>query len=285
MESLNYIQKIVDYIETHIHEDITAEECAQRAGYSKYHFHRIFTTCVGMPVMTYVRKRKLTYAMRDVSKGRRLIDIAYDYGYSSERSFSRAFIQEFLSSPSQFRGCGFKIPHPLDLNKTFKQEGSIMKELFSEVYFETLESMAVASAVIINQNPEEEVIQKLTNWAQTSDVQTKRSFGFDVPVSEELQQQGIRGYEYWIELANPQNEQPCNQDITIKSIESCKYAVLKITDPFIAPFERIPQGWKQLVQWIMEKGYTGNPSQQRYCLEEVIEEDGITYMKVMIPIN
>lgn len=282
MKYADYIQKAIDYIEAHILEDITVEACAEEAGFSKYHFHRIFSVCVGMSVMGYVRKRKLTYAMRDVSMGRRIIDIAIDYGYSSERAFGRAFLQEFLGSPSQFRGCGYHVPPMIKIQEKINQGGYIMQEIYSEVYLETLENMTVVSAVVISQNPEEEVMKLLTDWAGATGIEISRNFGFDVPVSEPQQKEGIRGYEYWLQV---EKKPQVLKEMTVKHIEGCQYAVLKITDPFQAPFEIIPQGWKHLVQWINQKGYLGNAKKQCYCLEEVIEENGVTYMKVMIPIN
>ncbi|MNC51914.1 Regulatory protein SoxS [compost metagenome] len=60
--------------------------------------------------MEYVRKRRLGYAMLDVMNGRRILDIALDYGYSSERSFSRGFQQEFGQLPSNCRGAGYAMP-------------------------------------------------------------------------------------------------------------------------------------------------------------------------------
>ena len=45
--------------------------------------------------MGYVRHRKLMHAAQDLHGETRIIDIATAYGYSSERAFSRAFLNEF----------------------------------------------------------------------------------------------------------------------------------------------------------------------------------------------
>lgn len=45
------IQKTLDYIDSNVKEDITADEMAKIAGYSVFHFYRLFLSAVGIPVM------------------------------------------------------------------------------------------------------------------------------------------------------------------------------------------------------------------------------------------
>lgn len=109
MSYVEYLQKTIDYIEENIKQPITIEVCADVAGFSKYHFYRLFTLLVGVPLMEYVRKRRLAFAMQEVNRGRRIIDIALDFEYSSERSFCRAFQKEFGKTPSKFRNKHYAI--------------------------------------------------------------------------------------------------------------------------------------------------------------------------------
>jgi len=103
VDYISSLQKSIDYIEDNLKSVILPQECARLAGFSAYHFYRIFGAFVGMPVMEYVRKRKLAWAVTDLKKGRRLIDIAMDYGFGSERAFSRAFKREYGISPGRYR--------------------------------------------------------------------------------------------------------------------------------------------------------------------------------------
>lgn len=284
MGYIEYLQKAVDYIENNIRQPITIDECANAAGFSKYYFYRLFGIYVGTSIMDYVRKRKLAYAMLEICDGRRILDVALDFGYSSERSFGRAFQQEYGKNPSEFRGVKYSIPPKPVLNELSKKPGGVyMENKFSDVRFETLDTMYVISASIISNNPEEEVIRKLTEWAEKRGVCTDtRSFGFDVPVNEEEQQKGLRGYEYWIKV---ENSIPTSAGVVIKRIEGCKYAVLRITDPFSDAFEVIPKGWRTLMEWVNSKGYKGVCHKERYWLEEVIEQDGTTYMDIYFPVS
>lgn len=104
---MNYcesMQRVLDYIETHLLEEITLDCLAKMAYLSKFHFHRVFQTMVGQPVMEYVRVRRLTLAgqqLRDTD--RRIVDIAYEYQFSNHETFSRAFKKEFGTTPTECR--------------------------------------------------------------------------------------------------------------------------------------------------------------------------------------
>lgn len=246
MSYIQYLQKTIDYVEENIREPITIEVCAEIAGFSKYHFYRLFSLFVGVPLMEYVRKRRLAYAMQDVNKGRRIIDIALDFEYGSERAFCRAFQKEYGESPSKFRDKYYAIPEKLILkeNESIIWEGINMKYNFSDVRIEKLDAMCVASSYVISDNPEGEVIDFMTEWMKDNNIDiNSRQFGFDVPVSEEQRQEGLRGYEYWVKVEGRINE---TEKVKLKQIDECQYAILRITNPFSNPFEVIPAGWKKL---------------------------------------
>lgn len=102
---MNYsadMHRSIEYIEAHIGEELTTERIARQAGYSLYHFCRVFQACMGLPVMEYVRKRRLSLASTELSSGRRLIDIAMDYGFETQSGFTKSFRKEFGYSPTQY---------------------------------------------------------------------------------------------------------------------------------------------------------------------------------------
>lgn len=277
-----HLQRAIDYIEEHIKGDITVDECAMAVGYSRYHFHRLFVVYVGLPVMTYVRRRRLAHALQELSRGARILDVALDFGYGSERAFSRACFHEYGHTPSRMRSRSFVLPRKPCLveREIGRNEG---KKMFGDVRYENLEDMRVASLVVVSQNPEEEAIERLSRWADSNDIKrSARRFGFDVPVSEEEQKQGIRGYEYWVSVADQLTE---SDGVVFKEIEGCRYAVLRIVDPFADAFYRIPQGWQHLVAWASSNLTHDVVHPGRYCLEEVREEAGVTYMDLFLPVS
>ncbi|MBO5253714.1 MAG: helix-turn-helix domain-containing protein [Clostridia bacterium] len=101
-DSRDMIQNSIDYIEDHLKADIDAAELASRAGFSVFHFYRLFQAAVGYPIMQYILRRRLlhtVYAMRCGSKG---IDAALEYGFETYAGFYKAFLREFGCTPQEF---------------------------------------------------------------------------------------------------------------------------------------------------------------------------------------
>lgn len=90
-------------MEDHVKEEITVEEIARQSGYSLYHFCRVFNLCMGVSVMDYVRSRRLALAATELIKGRKVIDIALEYGFETSSGFTKAFRNSFGYSPTQFK--------------------------------------------------------------------------------------------------------------------------------------------------------------------------------------
>lgn len=67
------IKKSIEYIENHLHEELTTERVASHSAVSMYHFHRIFQRYVGMSVTDYIRKRRLTHLCASFSVNGRLL--------------------------------------------------------------------------------------------------------------------------------------------------------------------------------------------------------------------
>ena len=67
MDTRSLLQSILDHIEDNLCSELSVSALAARAGFSPYHFHRIFRRTVGYPVAQYIRRRRLlhaVYAMR-----------------------------------------------------------------------------------------------------------------------------------------------------------------------------------------------------------------------------
>lgn len=104
MSYLISIQQAIDYIEDNLREYINPEGVAQEAAYSLFYFHRIFQAVVGDSVMGYIRGRRLSEAAYELAKtDRRILDIALDYQYESQESFTRAFKKMYGMNPGEYR--------------------------------------------------------------------------------------------------------------------------------------------------------------------------------------
>lgn len=102
---MNYIKsmnEVLDYIENNLNEEISIDEIAKIACISKFHLHRTFQFLAGENIGEYIRKRRLTKAAQEMVTGdKKIIDLAFEYGYSSPESFSRAFSKWHGVSPSK----------------------------------------------------------------------------------------------------------------------------------------------------------------------------------------
>ncbi len=178
--------------------------------------------------------------------------------------------------------------------------------IFSQPFEVQIPPMTVAKDRVISTRPEEEVIARLQSWAanQGIDVKQARAFGFDVPVSAEQKAQGIRGYEYWLQVPDsfvPKSSHPepveghhpkpvegCHPErvegrsVKIAPFSGGTYFALRITDPFAAPFDRIPQGWQTLVKYIKDNNIKVEWCKPGSCLEEVKTLDDVCCMELMI---
>lgn len=100
---IDLIQKTIDYIDDNIDKKFTVNELASIAGFSTYHYYRIFHSFVGIPIMEYVTRRKLQYALFQLNSGEKITDIALAYGYETHSGFTKAFKKCFGYSPKFYR--------------------------------------------------------------------------------------------------------------------------------------------------------------------------------------
>lgn len=115
-EWLKHIQTIVDEIDKCIKnyndEALTLRFLSHKLGYSEFYTTRKFKEISGMPFRDYLRHRKLAFALKEVRDSEKsLLDIAFDYGFSSHEAFTRAFKKTYGVTPSEYR----KNPKPVVL--------------------------------------------------------------------------------------------------------------------------------------------------------------------------
>lgn len=98
------IQTIIAYIENNITDTIELEPLAQRFGYSKYYFHRLFKQRINMNLYQYILRRRLIQACKLlIYSDLKIIDIALMLQFNSHEAFTRSFQKNFNQSPFQYR--------------------------------------------------------------------------------------------------------------------------------------------------------------------------------------
>lgn len=98
------IQDTLNYIEQHLKEDLHLQTLAKHASYSRFHFHRIFKKVIEKSVVDYIRERRITQAAKDlIHNDQRAIEIALQFRFSSQESFTRAFKKIYDMSSARYR--------------------------------------------------------------------------------------------------------------------------------------------------------------------------------------
>jgi AraC family transcriptional regulator len=101
---MNPAQKALWFIESHLADALSLDEIADVAGISRFHMVRAFAAATGLPVMRYVRARRLTEAARALADGAPdILKLALEADYGSHEAFTRAFRDHFGITPEAVR--------------------------------------------------------------------------------------------------------------------------------------------------------------------------------------
>lgn len=101
---MDAIGKALWYIEVHSASPVTLDDVAKASGLSRFHFSRTFSVLVGRSPTAYLRARRLTEAARSLANGAPdILSVALDAGYGSHEAFTRAFRDQFGTTPENVR--------------------------------------------------------------------------------------------------------------------------------------------------------------------------------------
>lgn len=104
MEYTKEIKKAMNYIENNLKKEIRTEDIADSAGFSKYHFQRVFKRETGLNLYEYIQKRRLAEASSLLLNSNiRILDIAVYLCFESQEAFTRAFKKVYGLPPGQYR--------------------------------------------------------------------------------------------------------------------------------------------------------------------------------------
>ncbi|GAB4524169.1 MAG: AraC family transcriptional regulator [Anaerolineae bacterium] len=101
---LQRVNLVLDYINTHLCDELTLKKLADVAGFSEYHFHRIFKAVTEETVSQVVWRTRVERgaALLRADKNLQISDAAIRCGFDSLAGFSRAFKTRFGLSPTQW---------------------------------------------------------------------------------------------------------------------------------------------------------------------------------------
>lgn len=92
MDSLQRMLNSIEYIESHLDNELLLDEIAAIACMSRFHFQRMFRMLTGYTVTEYIQNRRITIAAQELVHSKsKVIDVAMKYGYESPEAFTKAF--------------------------------------------------------------------------------------------------------------------------------------------------------------------------------------------------
>lgn len=121
-EADRVVDEAIAYIHQHIWEPITLSRLARYAGYSPFHFTRIFKKRTGLTPLYYVSSIRLQKAKDLLLRTHLSVrDIALEIGHQSLGTFTTRFTERVGVTPAQFRKTASMADTPLRSLKQFEK--------------------------------------------------------------------------------------------------------------------------------------------------------------------
>ncbi len=95
----------MNFISEHAKDNLSLEDIARSAHFSKYHFHRLFKAFAGETVADFTRRTRLEKAANQLvlDANINITDLALEFGFSSAQNFTKQFTKQFGQPPSFFK--------------------------------------------------------------------------------------------------------------------------------------------------------------------------------------
>lgn len=171
------------------------------------------------------------------------------------------------------------------LDALLREDMTARNSIYLPIRVERILPFRYASYTVISKNPEDDAEARLKAWALECGLasQSPSYIGWDFPyISQEQKHRfGFHGYTSAVILPKDFETDLPGADI-IQQPEA-DYAVMTIQDPFVQPFDRIPQAYRLILEYLRSGSFrTSHQQGVLPCFERVYQKDGITCMDVYI---
>jgi AraC family transcriptional regulator len=296
MEYRKRVCQAMNYISQNIDRELSLEEIAEVAAFSRFHFHRIFKAVVGETVAEFTRRLRIEMAANRLLSNQLedITTIAIECGFSSSQNFAKAFRQRFDTTPSQFRKSkiGNKYrnsENALSLEALYDPDTAFMNQLNSE--------RRTTMNAEVREMPEYNVayVRKMGPYGKDT---CEQAFG------ELVQWAGPKGYlasgvmlaVYWDNpdvtspekcrvdacVSVPQGTVPERQ-IALQTIKGGSYGVCH----FEIQSDSFQQAWDDAFTWLVNSGYEcgDKPCYELYHKSAADHPEGKWIFDICIPLK
>lgn len=271
------INKVVDYINNHLDETLDLKTLANEAALSDFHFHRIFKALKGEAIGGYITRLRLEATARLLRYTALTIEeIAFNIGYETTASLSKAFKKQYGISPTEYR--------------TNKDTYIMKKEIINP-------DLALKAPKIVTLEPKNLIYVALTGAYGSLDYGKAYEQLWAVIKAQKLFTKGIESIcisydDPKITEGSLQRSDVClaihkpatpQEEVSCKTLAGGKYAVFF----YQGSYENLSQVYDTAVRWVIDQQYTlrEEPFFEKYLNDARRTPKEKLKTEIYIPIN
>ena len=173
------------------------------------------------------------------------------------------------------------------LDELVREDMSSKDEIYSEVIIRKVPAFKMARYVMISPDPESDVQNYMQNWGKISGLlaadPNAKLIGWDFPFVTQEQQTRFGLHGYIAAYVLPEGFETNCPGVEYAQNKEAMYAVITVTEPMIQPFERIPGGYKCIMEFLQANHFKEKGSDDIIsCFEHEYEKDGVAYMDIYV---
>ena len=271
------INKVVAYINNHLDETLDLKKIANEAALSDFHFHRIFKALKGEAIGGYITRLRLEATARLLRYTALTIEeIAFNIGYETTASLSKAFKKQYGISPTEYR--------------TNKDTYIMKKEIINP-------DLALKAPKIVTLEPKNLIYVALTGAYGSLDYGKAYEQLWAVIKAQKLFTKGIESIcisydDPKITEGSLQRSDVClaihkpatpQEEVSCKTLAGGKYAVFF----YQGSYENLSQVYDIAVRWVIDHQYTlrEEPFFEKYLNDARRTPKEKLKTEIYIPIN
>ena len=271
------INKVVAYINNHLDETLDLKTLANEAALSDFHFHRIFKALKGEAIGGYITRLRLEATARLLRYTALTIEeIAFNIGYETPASLSKAFKKQYGISPTEYR--------------TNKDTYIMKKEIINP-------DLALKAPKIVTLEPKNLIYVALTGAYGSLDYGKAYEQLWAVIKAQKLFTKGIESIcisydDPKITEGSLQRSDVClaihksatpQEEVSCKTLAGGKYAVFF----YQGCYENLSQVYDTAVRWVIDQQYTlrEEPFFEKYLNDARRTPKEKLKTEIYIPIN
>ena len=266
-ENIARLNTAINYIQENLADKLSLKTIADKAYFSQYHFHRLFSVVVGETVHNFIIRKRIEKAASFLlyQKEKTITEIAEQIGFSDLSSFSRAFKKFYGISPNKFKEESTEKYSKICKTESKKGQVTISFEQYicninnalnwlqmnAKTEIKQIEKLDIA--YIAHQGNMEkigEVFQRLIHWAAPKGLMNQENLRLLTIYHDSPKVTSPENIRSSIGIVL-NNKISVDGEVSLKTIRPGKCIVNRLE---IQPYQ-FQQAWESSFVWMTENGY------------------------------